>query len=172
MNNNWLIRNTWWMALLVLAQVAILNGIDYWQAATPFLYILCIIDMPTDVNRNVQLIVAFLIGLVVDIFSTSIGIHAFACVLIAALKNPAATLFDQNDGQAVTPSMSNMGTARYLQYALLLTLVHHFAFYLLENGSFANIGMATARALQSSLLTMVLIFCIEYFKQRHQRQKK
>ena len=54
--------------LLIAVQVLVLNGIDYLQLGTPFLFILFIIDLPTDMNRITLLLTAFATGLVVDIF--------------------------------------------------------------------------------------------------------
>ena len=70
--------------LLIAVQVLVLNGIDYLQWGTPFLFILFIINLPTDMNRIPLLVTAFLTGLVVDVFSSTPGIHSTACVLIAA----------------------------------------------------------------------------------------
>lgn len=152
-----------WLAYIA-AQVLVLNGLDYLHMATPFLFILFIIDLTTDVNRIQLLFIAFITGLVVDIFSSTPGLHCFACVLIAYLKRWISKAFGPSDTSAITPSFRTFGNTRYLQYALVMVLIHHTLYYFMENGSFNNLPTVLLKDVEAVFLTMILIFSIEYFK--------
>lgn len=160
-----------WLAYIA-AQVLILNGIDYLHMATPFLFILFLIDVPTDVNRIQYLLLAFATGLVVDVFGSTPGLHCFGCVFVAYTRRWVCKAFGPADTSAITPSFRTFGTARFLQYAFVLVLVHHSLYFLMENGSANNLGMVGLKIAQSALFTMVLVYSIEYFKLKHSKNDK
>ena len=153
--------------LLIAVQVLVLNGIDYLQWGTPFLFILFIINLPTDMNRIPLLVTAFLTGLVVDVFSSTPGIHSTACVLIAYLKRWICKALGPSDVSATVPSFQTFGRSRYLQYAAAMETIHHALFYFLESGSLDQAGQSLVKILESVLITILLIFSVEYFKYRH-----
>ena len=65
-----------WFIGLVLLQVLILNHIHILGIATPFLYIYFIIKLSSGVSRNVVMLWAFLLGIIIDIFSNTPGMNA------------------------------------------------------------------------------------------------
>lgn len=153
--------------LYVLAQVVFLNGIDYLHLFSPYLFILFVLTLPTEMGRISQMLWAFAIGLVVDIFSNTTGIHAGACVFIAYIRPAVCRLFASSESSAQTPSFRSYGVLRFMQYAAILVFTHHFVFYLLENMSMNHLDDVILRTVCSSLLTLLLIASVEYFKYRH-----
>lgn len=153
--------------LYVAFQVMVLNGVDYLHVATPFLFILFLINLPTELSPISFMLVSFFTGLIVDIFSSTPGIHSFACVLIAYIKPLLCKAFGPSDAMTLTPSFKTFGQIRYLQYALTMVSIHHFLFYFLENGSTRLLIPVLLKAVFSILLTMILVFAIEYLKNRH-----
>lgn len=153
--------------ILIAVQVLVLNGVDYLQLGTPFLFILFIINLPTDMNRIVLLLTAFVTGLVIDIFSSTPGIHCAACVLIAYLKRWICKALGPSDALSLAPSFQTFGQSRYLQYALAMVVIHHSLFYFLESGTLNQAGQLLIKTVESILITMLLIFSVEYFKYRH-----
>ena len=78
---NHILRSAIYFVAFVLIQVLILNNIHFMRIATPFLYLYIILKLPVGESRSGQLFLAFLAGLLVDIFSNTPGMHAFACTL-------------------------------------------------------------------------------------------
>ena len=72
--------------VLVLIQVLFLNQVQFSGFVNPYIYILFIMLLPLKAPRYAILIGAFLLGLSVDIFSNTLGIHAFASVFIAYVR--------------------------------------------------------------------------------------
>ena len=72
--------------LLILAQVAIFNKINFLGFINPYPYILFIILYPVNGNKNGLLLASFLLGITMDMFSNSGGVHAAACVILAYLR--------------------------------------------------------------------------------------
>ncbi len=76
-----LLRGLVYFVVLVLIQALILNNIHFLRIATPFLYLYFIIKMPVGTSRDLVVLFSFLIGLVIDMFSNTPGMHAAACTL-------------------------------------------------------------------------------------------
>lgn len=152
--------------LYVVVQVVILNGIDYMHVFTPFLFILYILTLPMNISRIAQMLHAFAIGIVVDIFSNTIGINAMVCVFMAYIRPGICKFFASTENQEQQPSFKSYGMMRFMQYAFIMVLVHHTGFYMLENMSLSNMNLVATRIICSAVFTLILIFSVEYFKYR------
>ena len=59
--------------ILILVQVFILNKIHLFGYATPMLYVWFILTLEAGTGRNKAMLWAFVMGLVIDIFSNTFG---------------------------------------------------------------------------------------------------
>ena len=91
MINN-LLRGFIYFVVLVLVQVLILNNIHFLRVATPFLYLYFILKIPVGTSQTNVVFFSFLIGLVIDMFSNTPGMHAFACTLAGFIRQPLIQL--------------------------------------------------------------------------------
>src|SRR5690554_7562597 len=80
--NNTAFLNTVRFVVLVFFQVTVFNNIHFWGFITPYPYILFILLYPLNINRNLFLILSFALGLILDIFNNSGGIHTTACIML------------------------------------------------------------------------------------------
>lgn len=157
-----------WFIGLVLVQVLLLNHICLFGLATPFLYIYLILVMDKDVKPIPLMLLAFTLGLVVDIFSNTPGVNAGASVLLAFLRMLLLRLFaPREEFENFEPSIRTLGIWPFIRYAFVGLLLHHAALFMLEAFSFAHMGYLSLRILCSVVLTMLLIVPIEFI--RHKR---
>jgi rod shape-determining protein MreD len=106
-------------------------------------------------------------GLIIDMFSGTPGFNAFATVLIAYIKPFfQKALGPREEHELLIPSFKTYGTVMFLQYAGYLVLIHHFMFFLIEDGSISHFISILIKTLCSSIFTMLLIVSIEFFKFR------
>lgn len=151
-----------WFVGLVLLQALILNNVHIAGYATPFLYIYLILKFEPDVSRNVLMLWAFFLGLMVDIFSDTPGMNAAATVLLAFLRPALLRLFVPRDTmELLVPAIRTMGISPFLKYAVFGVLVHHTALLTIEFFSFAHIGSLLLHILASSVLTVGCIMAME-----------
>ena len=75
---NQLIKYGFIFIALVLTQVLVLNHIQFSGFVNPYIYVLFVLLLPMGSPRYVVLLLAFFIGLTIDVFSNSPGIHSFA----------------------------------------------------------------------------------------------
>ena len=152
------LQNILSFVLLVLFQVLALNNIQFLGFINPYIYILFIIALPVKTPRWLSLILAFILGLTIDIFSNTLGMHAFATVLIAFLRNGIINLFivlEENDNPV--PSFRSFGVGAYIKYLVLMVFIHHFSLFFLEAFSFAQPGLILSKIVLSSIVTFLIL---------------
>lgn len=157
-----------WIVGLALVQVLVLNNIFLFGVATPFLYIYPILILNRNLDRNILMVIAFAVGLAVDIFSNTPGVNAGASVLIAFMRPGVLRMYaPREEFDDFEPSIHVLGPWPFLRYALTALLIHHAALFLLEAFSLAHIGYLSLRIVCSTLLTTLLVMAIEFIRNRH-----
>jgi len=115
---------------LILVQVLILNNIDLSGFVTPYLYILAIFLLPFDTPKWILPVAAFFSGMIIDIFSDTIGLHTFAAVLTAYLRPNVLRWIDtpKEIAPGTTPLNNNFKLEWFLKYTGILILIYHISF--------------------------------------------
>lgn len=153
--------------LLVLVQVLILNNIQFLGYINPYIYILFIFSLPYRTPQWLILSFAFILGLTIDIFSNTLGMHSFATVLMAFTRNGVIQLFISFEKEEnPIPSFRTFGINAYLKFVIVMVLIHHTALFLLEAFSFSNFFFIFKKILLSSIMSIVLILGIQSFKKK------
>ena len=149
---------------LVFLQVLILNHINFGGYINPYFYIYFILLLPFDIPRWLLLIVAFILGLSIDIFTNTIGLNAAACVVMGFFRPFVISAISTGPESLIgdTPSLRNQGIKWFLYYSIILVLIHHAALFYLEIFRFNEFTVTFIRVLLSSAFTMVLVLISEY----------
>jgi rod shape-determining protein MreD len=156
------LQNIFRFIILVLTQVLVLNNIQFLGYINPYLYILFILALPVQMPRWMTLLLAFALGLTIDIFSNTGGMHAAATVLVAFSRNGIIKLFTSiEDGNNPTPSFYTFGVSAYVKYVVSLVFIHHTTLFILEAFSFVNFWITLAKIILSSLVTILMILGIQ-----------
>lgn len=158
--NNSITLNIARFIVLVLTQVLIFNNIDFMGYIDPYPYILFIILYPIKNNRSLFIFLGFLLGLTVDMFCDSGGVHAAASVSIAFIR-PAALKF--SFGALYEHQTVKFATADFfsnLTYIFILSVIHHLILFSLEVFNTSEIILILKKALFSSIFTIILCILI------------
>lgn len=149
--------------ILILAQVIVLNHVCLWGVAVPMAFIYVILRLPLTLNVNYVLTFSFLLGLIVDIFSDTQGMNALCCTVAAAVRKPVLRLYVVREDELgdLMPSMRSLGAAAYIKYAVTMSLIYCTLIFVIESFSMFNFLMFVARILFSTLLTTLLLICID-----------
>jgi rod shape-determining protein MreD len=145
--------------ILVFIQVFLLKNITLYNLATPYFYILFILLLPFETPNVLLFVLAFVLGLTIDAFYDTPGLHAAACVLLAFVRILFISVTVQKEGfdNEPEPTLSIMGFRWFFSYALVLTLVHHFFLFNLEVFRLSDIQYTLMRFVLSSVFTVFLI---------------
>ena len=76
----------------VLAQVLLFDNIPLWGFVQPYPYLLFILVLPTNITRPWLYVLAFLLGLTIDLFASTLCLHAAATTFMAFLRQPLIVL--------------------------------------------------------------------------------
>lgn len=118
---------------LILFQGLILNNIELGGYVNPFLYVLFILALPFEMPNWVVLLLAFILGVFIDSFTSTMGMHTSATVFMTFCRAYLLKLIEPRGGYEFNakPTIQDMGFVWYLLYASILVLVHHlFLFYI------------------------------------------
>lgn len=157
-----IIQNIIRFILLVLVQVFVLDNIQLNGYLNPMIYILFIIALPVHISRNITLLLAFVLGMLIDMFSNTMGIHTFATVLLAFCRVPVMKMFlVYGDLLNKTPTPHFFGVAPYLKYLIVLVFIHHFSIFMIDAFTLYAVGMVILKMLASIGLSILIIIGIQ-----------
>jgi len=167
-----LIYNLIRFVVLVLVQAFLLKNISLYNLSVPYLYILFILLLPFETPNLLLFPLSFLLGLTIDAFYDTPGLHAAACVVLAFVRVLFISITVQKDGfdNEPEPTLGNMGFRWFFTYAAVLTLFHHFFLFNLEVFRLSEIEYTLLRFLSSSVFTLFLILISSFlFYRRKER---
>ena len=148
--------NTIRFIVLLLAQVILFNHVNFLSYINPYIYILFIAFYPVKNNRILFMLASFFIGVCVDMFLDSGGIHAASSVTIAYAR-PVILKFTFGviyENQKIKFNALDLGSK--LVYISLLVLIHHFVLFYLEIFSVSKILIVLKKTLFSGIFTIFL----------------
>lgn len=157
------VRNTILFITLVLLQVLVCNNILLFGVGVPMPFIYFLILMPLGMSLNILLVLAFLLGFTVDLFSDTLGLNCVACLLLAVLKKPVfyAYMPREDKNADLTPTLFTMGWENYIKFLISLSLIYCLLVFFIEFTSFAAFGRILAMAIVSAILSMLIMLGID-----------
>ena len=149
---------------LIFFQVLILNHINLSGYINPYFYIYFILLLPFDTPKWLLLILAFILGWSIDIFTNTIGLNAAACVMMAFARPFVISAISSGPESLIgdTPSLRNQGMKWFLYYSVILIVIHHLTFFYLEIFRLNEFMATFFRVLLSSAFTLLLVLIGEY----------
>lgn len=155
--------------LLLAAQIIIFDAIDFWGYLDPFPYVLFIILYPVNGNRYGLLLASFLLGILIDMFSNSGGVHAAASVVLAYLR---PTFFKFSFGVSYeyqTIKINDRLTPERFSFILISVVTHHFVLFLLETFRFSFFFTILLRTIFSTIFTIAICILLIYIFKPNRR---
>ncbi|OYT16438.1 MAG: rod shape-determining protein MreD [Bacteroidetes bacterium 4572_77] len=145
--------------VVVVIQIFILNQLQFSGYINPYLYIIFILLLPIKTPQWLSLSLAFILGLTIDVFSQSPGLHTSATLFMAYIR-PSVMYSLKISGELnkdLEPNLNNMETSWVLMYISILILAHHTVYFFLEAFSFSFILNTVYSVLFSSMSTFVVV---------------
>ena len=169
---NEIIRNIIRYAILVGVQVLIIKNIELGRFINPFVYVLFIIGLPFETPKWLLLLSAFVMGITIDMFYDTAGMHAAACVFIAYIRPGVLKLFSPRDGYefGTQPTIQYLGVPWFLSYSAILIVLHHFILFYIEIFRLSEFFSTFFRVIISSIFTILLVVISQYLFNRKKEQ--
>ena len=151
-----------WLFISILLQVLLFNQLHLFGGVV-LIYLLCLLKLPVEIKQPIQILIGFVAGLLIDIFSNTLGIHALTCTFIMWLRVPIFHLFVlAEDFKSGSPNMNKMGISEFIRFSATITVIHVSLLYSIEAFSLFNIIPLVTKLLITSILTSLFIIAFEF----------
>jgi len=159
--------------LIVLSQVLVFNRVEIGYGVYIMIYPLFLLILPFRMHLAQVMIIAFLIGISIDFFLNTYGLHASSLVFAAYLRPFVFKIIAPNEDYSRGDNSDKYTSAsRFFLILLLFMLVHHLWFFLMESFNlgellftFMRIGLSTV----ASAFIAFFIFLLFLLKTRTER---
>lgn len=150
--------------LIVLAQGLVLNPMELDESLNPMIYPILIITLPFEFSVLATLIISLVIGICVDAFSNTFGLHASAAMFIGYLRPVLLRYIKPRDGydNSLQATIHDMGATWFIGYSSLFLFLHHLWFYSFEIFRFDLIFFILAKTFFSTIFSLFLIIILQY----------
>ncbi|WP_394974816.1 rod shape-determining protein MreD [uncultured Croceitalea sp.] len=156
MLNNIYVLNGIRFILLVLAQVLVFNNMNFMGTINPMIYIIFLYWYPIRENVAVFLIISFLLGFVIDLFSDTMAIHSAAILTIAFVRPVLMRFCFGANFEFQGFTFKNTTRVQRMTFLGLLIGFHHLIFFSLELLSFSHFLLILEKVLFTGIATFII----------------
>lgn len=160
--NSVLVTNSIRFILLLIAQVAIFNNINLFGFINPFPYVLFIIIYPVNTPKYSLLLSSFALGILMDMFCNSGGIHTTSCIIIAYFRPSFLKFSFGISYEYQTIRINEKLNLERFSFLLTIILTHHTVLFLLEIFRFNLMTDILLRIFLTTVFTTVLCVIVIY----------
>ena len=144
--------------VVMLLQVFLFDQLQLLGVCHPYIYVLCLLMMPITLPHSADMIIGAVVGLIMDIFCNSLGVHTASCIFIMFIRPyMIGALVNDKDRLNEQISLRALGVEALFKYVVILVLVHHLMVFLLAAWSWSHIGFVLMETIVSSLVTISII---------------
>ena len=163
MNNAW-VKYGLIFLLVVLLQGLVVNNLELNVYFHPMIYPIMILILPFETNSFVSMTIALVLGLAIDAFSNTFGLHASAAMLIGYLRPTILRYLRPRDGYdpSLLPTIHDMGIVWFLAYSAFILFLHHLWFFSFEILRFDLILLIVMKTFASLLISLLLVIIFQY----------
>ena len=144
--------------VVMLLQVFLFDQLQLLGVCHPYIYVLCLLMMPITLPHSADMIIGAVVGLIMDVFCNSLGVHTASCIFIMFIRPyMIGALVNDKDRLNEQISLRALGVEALFKYVVILVLVHHLMVFLLAAWSWSHIGFVLMETVVSSIITISVI---------------
>ena len=147
----------------VLLQGVVFKNIILFEHAFCFIYIYFLLNLPVDTRPVIAIPVGFAMGLSVDMFYNTSGMHAAASVLVMFLRDRWLNLITPQGGFEIgaSPTIKVSGVLWYIGYALPIILIHQLMLFYIESYGFGMFWFTFYKVILSTMFTFIMCVVLQ-----------
>ena len=143
---------------VMLLQVLLFDQLQLWGACHPYIYVLCLLMMPITLPHSIDMVIGAAVGIVMDVFCNSLGIHTAACILLMFIRPyMLGAIVSDKERLNEQISLHTIGMEALIKYTIILVLIHHLTVFTLAAWSWSHMGFVLLETLISSTITILII---------------
>lgn len=149
--------------IIVLVQILLLKNIQIVVfdrfTLSVLIYPAVVVFLPVELRRSAVVLIAFFLGLFIDSFYDSPGVHTAALVLTGFFRGTILRLIEPRQGYRnnVAISPKAYGLSWFLYYLGVLLFVHIFTYFSLDAFTFVYIVKILVNTLMSFIVSYLII---------------
>ena len=153
------------LLLIFVLQVLLFDHLHIGSWGIMMIYILFLINLPIRIPRWAEMLIGLLVGIMMDVWHSSLGIHIAACVALSFVR-PLLLNNAIQDIERIKDNISvqTIGRIEYTKCAVILTVLHHFIVFSLETWNIQFWWIVILQTLISSAMTLCVILGYEHLK--------
>lgn len=157
--------------LYFLFQVMILKNLVLFGSAFCFLYLFFILLLPIQIKTIPTLLISFFLGIGVDLFYDTMGIHTASLLVIGFIRYRWLQVLVPTGGydDDLQPSLLNMGFGWFLSYSLPLILIHHSLFFYIESLGTDLFISSVQKIIASAIFAFIMSIIVQLLLYRRRR---
>ena len=154
-----------------LFQVLILKNLVLFGVGFCFLYILFVLLLPIQIKTIPALLISFFMGLGVDLFYDTLGIHTASLLAVGFIRYRWLQVLVPTGGydDDLQPSLLNMGFGWFLSYSLPLVLIHHSLFFYIESLGTDLFMSSVQKIIASAIFVFIMSIIVQLLFYRRRR---
>ncbi|MCB9201967.1 MAG: rod shape-determining protein MreD [Flavobacteriales bacterium] len=163
MLNNILLKNILSLFFIATLQVLVFNQLSFYEGCYPMIYMLWVYYYPIKSSKNLFLFLGFVLGLIMDLFADTGGVHAFATVFVVFIRNSIirkihSNQFDFSESETTQDSFSFLESFLII---FILVSVHVSLIFFMDNFKLGNIVHQLSQVLYTVLFSVVSIYVVK-----------
>lgn len=153
--------NILWILLGLALQVLLFNHIPL-LGGVVLSYMYMALRTPVEWNRMAQIAIGFIVGLIVDVFCNTPGLHALACATTMWLRLPLLHMFIVSDDiKNGCPTYRRLGASIFARFLASILVVHCVVLYSVEAFTLFNLFHLILKIFISSVLSFAVLMAAE-----------
>jgi hypothetical protein len=162
---NVVVKNSIRFVIFVLLQALVFNQIEIGFGIHLMVQPLFIMLLPFETGIFTLMILGFFLGLIIDIFSNTYGLHVSSLLIMAYLRPIIFKFYGPREGYdpLKEPSIFDMGSRWFLFVFGYLLLIHHFWYFLVEIFRFDQFLLILQKTIFSVIISYLLCIVLQTF---------
>jgi hypothetical protein len=157
MNSRDIISSVASIIWLVFLQTVLVRNFVLFDMSFCYIYVAVILFLPLEMTSIPLMFAGFFLGLTIDAFYDSIGIHAASCVLIGFLRPYIIKFVTPIGGYENIVSYRQLSVNWIASYGFLLIFIHHLFLFYLEAGGFHMFFTTLFKTILSTVFTLIVV---------------
>lgn len=166
MNFRSIARHTLFVVLIVGIEIFVLKRVDLtfgnFNYIHLFIHPYLLLTLPINFNKYFLLLYAFVLGMIIDMFLGTYGIHAASLLIVGILRPVVYRVFQPREGYTLTeqPSIDRLGFTWMISTTAILLLAFCFFLFSVEAFSYIYFSEILLRSIFSFICSMILIILL------------
>lgn len=158
------------LIFLLLFQLPLIHRITLFDRAFGFFYVGFLLLLPVGLSRSYLMLIGFLVGLLVDVFTNTPGMHALSCVFVLFIRNFWLSVINDDWKELGNLNIVTLKWGGFLSYIFPLVFMHHLLLFVVENGGFHLFGMVMNKVFLSTIFSSIIIIVFNYLITANRRR--